>query len=660
MFSAEGKQLSPFYERLIVDPMSDQEGLKFFIQQDGTLHETELFNLKNHYSTVIASLSQVLGREWLINAPILALLHSDDYQKVESCLNAIRKLDQTSAAPFEPTLKADREIFAVNNVIAVVLKDLLNATPELLKESLALDVASSSQLFEALCQGIPKLQPVPVGNEFSLAKFLNRFGLGGAEPGFALPSVLYLDQLRPIGGNPRTELLRRDLILSLDRSHSGFLCGGIYFGYDRTSHEYMRWAPKSQNEVAIKSLSAVSIVNKNLPAQTILKPIHSELRSASLIDAKGRATKAALNSKSDGSFEVCDIPSLAEDYKYELGVFEPNISEIHDTRAALTELLSRDIALADSAVKCLELPPEIQSFADSIRAKSPLEQIHATQEFVSKVMYYDLDNGAVAEQKQNATPSEKLRIMISRLAELRERSLDRNQIESHKLFAGVCIDAAELTKWILNDLTIPTGIAVGFQASGRDVLAGQAHAIAVSALPTNSGGITLVEIDSTPSTSSNILQQWMAPILSRTRRPQQIQHLTRDMLDAETLVPDVSVKQLVKGTVSLTDLEQEVLSIARDILLYSPEGRSYLTSTDSSVSRKNFLSQIRRELDPVVSTRKSEYQKLATLEEWCADFEARRSSQQDATLNLRSVFLDYLSDYLRPEIHEQLKVLLLK
>jgi hypothetical protein len=662
LFSAEGKRLSPFYERLFVDPVSDQAEVRFYIQQDGIIHETELFNPTTYYSAIIAQLPTFLGREWLITAPILALLHSDDYQQVETCLSAIRNLDQTSDAPFEPTLKAESGMLELSRAGAVILKDLLNANPELLKESIALDVVNSSQLFEALCQGIPKLQPVPVGNEFSMARFLNRLGFGGAGPRFTTPSVIYSDQLRPMGGDPRNDLVKRDLILSLDRSHSGFLCGGIYFGYDRTSHEYLRWAPKFQNEAAGKPLSAVSIVNKDLPVQTILKPIHSELRSASLIDSKGRTIKATLNSKSDGSLEICDVPHSSEDFKFELEVFETKLKEINNTRGALTELLAQDVALADSAAKCLVLPPDIQFFADSIRAKSPLAQIQAVQEFVSKFMYYDLDNGAVAEQKQLASPSEKMHIMIARLTELRVESPDRNQIESHKLFAGVCLDAAELTKWILNDLAIPAGIAVGFQASGRDVLAGQSHAIAVSALPTNSGGIALVEIDSTPSTSSNILQQWMAPILNRTRSSEQEQFNTNtsETEEQRVLASELCMNQSATGIFLLTDSEQKILSIARDIFLYSPDASRYLNSSADLDSRNDFLIQLKSEFERKTSRKDSNSEKLVTLEEWCADFDVRRSSHGESSLNLRSVFLDYLSDQLRPEVHQQLKTLLFK
>jgi len=209
-----------------------------------------------------------------------------------------------------------------------------------------------------------------------------------------------------------------------------------------------------------------------------------------------------------------------------------------DCGAEEYEKFTRQVKRAGGEVlteKLARLPDDVRMFIDSLRSRSPKEQVQAVEAFVRRYGYYDFDNGEVVKEKQGKNIEEILFIMEIRLQELRRRPELRSFLYNKK-YAGVCADFAILASAMMRELGLPSGVISGFHVSSgqKSVTTKDAHGIAFALWPSTSGKTEIIEVDGTPqgvtAEEEALLASFRKPSL--LEKEQQVGRMDKEIFEA--------------------------------------------------------------------------------------------------------------------------------
>ncbi|MBI4142942.1 hypothetical protein HY480_03655 [Candidatus Uhrbacteria bacterium] len=189
------------------------------------------------------------------------------------------------------------------------------------------------------------------------------------------------------------------------------------------------------------------------------------------------------------------------------------------TGAALTESLGR-------------IPQEFDVFLQSIRTQPPQERVAAIEEYVRSIGHYDMDNREVQAEKRDQSFEERLRVMRSRMDDLRARHPERAAEFAGKEFAGVCVDFNLLATALLRRAGFPSGMLMGFRPKGASVTTRDAHAAAFVVWPGHNGEAMLVPVDGTPNTRSESELAALGELQLPSLRERSARHESADRREA--------------------------------------------------------------------------------------------------------------------------------
>ena len=171
---------------------------------------------------------------------------------------------------------------------------------------------------------------------------------------------------------------------------------------------------------------------------------------------------------------------------------------------------------SDLVQEVAELPEECEIFLDSIKEKSPKEQVVLIERWVRDMCYYDNKNREVMALKRGKGLEEKMFVMEQRLDELKAKNLDLAEKFKNKKYAGVCADFTIITAALLRKAGFLSGVVSGFMPKGKTVKIKDAHGVAFVVWPDENNRNKIFKVDGTPdglagiSTSSLAEKEQMA------------------------------------------------------------------------------------------------------------------------------------------------------
>ena len=229
-----------------------------------------------------------------------------------------------------------------------------------------------------------------------------------------------------------------------------------------------------------------------------------------------------------------------------------------------------------------DLPIDLELFLESISSLLPQHKVKAIHKFVKNICYYDHDNKEIAALKENVPFEERLKIMRSRMDQLRQEQRVKEHMFS-KQYAGVCRDFAPLTVALLRKVGLLSGVATGFQVNGTKAKVKNYHVAAYVVWPGNKGENRIIIIDTTPSEDYEELPfTWdetgstERKNLSETWKLKEIRNLTRagiartDELGDNLPAKDVAMarKMRIAETEDLTPKDIQVFRTFLEIFWY--------------------------------------------------------------------------------------------
>lgn len=368
------------------------------------------------------------------------------------------------------------------------------------------------------------------------------------------------------GGNPRDVGLNQSTIATFNRSVRGFIFRSVHLTYNPDSYTWLRSCPTPTLNAgeSITTVSAKSKIDSNSPVITLSIPGNSEL-SAPVTGSKGLGSTRLNLDRLDSQDWVPNINNLAgtSEINYQFSIYAASKIDRTISSFQYRQQITNQTDFRAAAIPLGKLPPEMQTFCDSIRDLPPYEKIKKTQAFVKSIGFYDMDNGLVSEAKVRKPIAEKIAIMQARMAMINSDSKLPN---AQKKLAMVCADAAEVGVALLREVGIAAGYAEGYVANGKVLKGSTAHAIGVVPWPTaEPGQFTLMEVDFTPESSS----------IEGLKRLAQLFGLTAKEKTESTSEETIELNQNQDGL---------GLPIFRD-LKFSPEEvlEQYLTKSDEAV-----------------------------------------------------------------------------
>lgn len=234
--------------------------------------------------------------------------------------------------------------------------------------------------------------------------------------------------------------------------------------------------------------------------------------------------------------DVTTVSFTLEQSKQKPVVYDPSLREYRKFARAYTAEYGIELQTEIS-----DVPPELWlEIEPQIMRASFMERIKIITEYVQKMGYYDLDNADLKEEKHNLPLGEKLVKMETRMQALVAQAKHPETLHGKK-YAGVCADFAALTVALLRRAEVLSGIAVGFNPTGKEeITRKKAHALAFAVLPTMDNRSVRVPVDATPlgvDAAQEFLLQQMRPPAETTQvfAPERRRHVPLSSEDVTEL-----------------------------------------------------------------------------------------------------------------------------
>jgi hypothetical protein len=304
------------------------------------------------------------------------------------------------------------------------------------------------------------------------------------------------------GADPKNE--REAEVVRLREPVAGMLVSGIYGRYNSSSRKWEKIPlDLSREDSGVTREITMEISDTRSLHEVVLPRLSSgKILSDRVKGVAQDGQEVTLDTKTNRFGEsVVAVPSGINRILYsQTEDLVPKVPT--DCRTEQYEKFKRQVERGGGEAlteKLTRLPDEMKMFLDSLRSRSPKEQLQAVEAFVRRYGYYDFDNVEVIKEKQGKSLEEILSIMEIRLQELRRRP-DLSEALNNKKYAGVCADFALMASAMMRELGIPSGVISGFRLSPeqKSVTTKQAHGIAFALWPSIDGKAEIIEVDGTP------------------------------------------------------------------------------------------------------------------------------------------------------------------
>lgn len=402
-----------------------------------------------------------------------------------------------------------------------------------------------------------KNPPPPLSSAFSDRPSVELMGAGSED----------LKDMRPV-------LEAREAIDTL-------LVRGIYGRYDAGKRTWERAyfpvrrenrGPTRETTMTLLAVAGAGRVSLPLPLDARLIP---ERVKGLTSDGKEVPLKVAQDSLGHATVE---LPSNVGKVLY--SIEQPLVPEpLHDPSEKEFEAYVRTFQREhgkDLNTQLARLPHDVEAEVKSpaFQALPPKQKLIRIETLVRNLSWYDTNNEEVSTLKVGKPPEEQIAITEERIHALRAQQKQGGP-SSKKRFAGVCADFALITATLLRKAGLPAGIMRGLHLTGTTARMRDSHATAFVPWPDGRGGIRLVAVDGTPSSTEEIAANVAIPSLATLE--EQAAGATEKTLEESRKVIDALLTSAKAHDVdSIRQLKNSKLEHALNVILHHEVKRTHL------------------------------------------------------------------------------------
>lgn len=402
-----------------------------------------------------------------------------------------------------------------------------------------------------------KNPPPPLSSAFSDRPSVELMGAGSED----------LKDMRPV-------LEAREAIDTL-------LVRGIYGRYDAGKRTWERAyfpvrrenrGPTRETTMTLLAVAGAGRVSLPLPLDARLIP---ERVKGLTSDGKEVPLKVAQDSLGHATVE---LPSNVGKVLY--SIEQPLVPEpLHDPSEKEFEAYVRTFQREhgkDLNTQLARLPHDVEAEVKSpaFQALPPKQKLIRIETLVRNLSWYDTNNEEVSTLKVGKPPEEQIAITEERIHALRAQQKQGGP-SSKKRFAGVCADFALITATLLRKAGLPAGIMRGLHITGTTARMRDAHATAFVPWPDGRGGIRLVAVDGTPSSTEEIAANVAIPSLATLE--EQATNITKETIEESRQVIEALLKSAQAHDVdSIRQLKNSKLEHALNVILHHEVKRTHL------------------------------------------------------------------------------------
>ncbi len=171
-----------------------------------------------------------------------------------------------------------------------------------------------------------------------------------------------------------------------------------------------------------------------------------------------------------------------------------------------------------------KLSPACLVFLESIKNKTPKEQLILIENFVRDIGYYDMDNGEIQNSKDGVSLEDRFEIMEARMQTIKQSDPSLKD----KKYAGVCSDFNSLLVGMLRKAGFVSGMSNCFMPK-KILKATELHAVAYAVWPSSSGGkFQVVTLDGTPGSASPDQESLISQLQQKSLADREKEHAVQE------------------------------------------------------------------------------------------------------------------------------------